>query len=166
MFDISAPSRVSHSAIDPAILYLGTPVVLVATSNIDGSTNVAPMSSAWWLGWSCMLGFDATSHTVANLERAGECVLNLPSARLASQVDALAKTTGSADIPRIQRVHAHPDVLSHEFRNRIDPHRWNPLLMSFLEYFSVAPSAQHSRLRQVHEEVYGGRTPEPIGEPT
>lgn len=72
MFDISAPSRVSHSAIDPAVLYLGTPVVLVVTSNIDGSTNVAPMSSAWWLGWSCMLGFDATSHTVANLERAGE----------------------------------------------------------------------------------------------
>ena len=43
--------------IEPAILYFGTPVVLVSTLNPDGTTNVAPISSAWWLGWSCLLGF-------------------------------------------------------------------------------------------------------------
>lgn len=50
-------------AIEPAILYAGTPVFLISTLNEDGSANLAPMSSAWWLGWSCMLGLDATSQT-------------------------------------------------------------------------------------------------------
>ena len=48
-----------HNVIDPAILYFGTPVVLVSSVNPDGSPNLAPMSSAWWLGRSCMLGFGA-----------------------------------------------------------------------------------------------------------
>ena len=50
-----------HSIIDPAILYFGTPVVLVSSINPDGTPNLAPMSSAWWLGRSCMLGFGARS---------------------------------------------------------------------------------------------------------
>ncbi len=41
-----------HRVIDPSILYFGTPVVLVSSLNEDGSPNVAPMSSAWWLGWT------------------------------------------------------------------------------------------------------------------
>ena len=36
-----------HTTIDPAILYFGTPVVLVSSTNDDGSFNLAPMSSAW-----------------------------------------------------------------------------------------------------------------------
>jgi flavin reductase (DIM6/NTAB) family NADH-FMN oxidoreductase RutF len=36
--------------IEPAILYFGTPVVLIGSSNEDGSSNLAPMSSAWWVG--------------------------------------------------------------------------------------------------------------------
>lgn len=88
-----------HKTIAPAILYFGTPVVLVSTTNPDGTTNVAPMSSAWWLGWSCVLGFGARSQTPQNLLRTGECVLNLPSVDQAAQVDALAKTTGSSPVP-------------------------------------------------------------------
>lgn len=88
-----------HSVIDPAILYFGTPVVLVSTLNEDGSANLAPMSSAWWLGRSCMLGFGARSHTPANLLRTGECVLNLPSVEQVAAVDRLARTTGSDPVP-------------------------------------------------------------------
>ena len=36
--------------LNPKMLYFGTPVVLVSSLNGDGSTNVAPMSSAWWVG--------------------------------------------------------------------------------------------------------------------
>src|SRR5579875_602357 len=61
---------------NPAILYFGTPVVLVSSLNADGSANLAPMSSAWWLGWRCMLGFGARSATPQNILRTGECVLN------------------------------------------------------------------------------------------
>jgi flavin reductase (DIM6/NTAB) family NADH-FMN oxidoreductase RutF len=85
--------------IDPAILYFGTPVVLVSSTNPDGSPNLAPMSSAWWLGKSCMLGFGARSHTPANILRTGECVLNLPSVHHVAAVDRLARTTGSDPVP-------------------------------------------------------------------
>jgi len=88
-----------HATIDPAILYLGTPVVLVSSTNPDGSPNLAPISSAWWLGRSCLLGFGARSHTPANILRQGECVLNLPSVAQVDAVDRLAKTTGSSPIP-------------------------------------------------------------------
>ncbi len=88
-----------HRTIEPAIQYWGTPVVLVSTLCEDGRVNVAPMSSAFWLGWSCMLGLDATSLTVANLERERSCVLNLASAANVDAVNALALTTGSKSVP-------------------------------------------------------------------
>jgi flavin reductase (DIM6/NTAB) family NADH-FMN oxidoreductase RutF len=88
-----------HRTIDPAILYFGTPVVLVSSLNEDGTPNVAPMSSAWWLGQSCLLGFGARSKTPDNLLRTGECVLNLPSVDQVGHVDRLARTTGSNPVP-------------------------------------------------------------------
>ena len=88
-----------HRTIEPAILYFGTPVVLVSSLNEDGSPNVAPMSSAWWLGWSCLLGFGARSKTPANILRTGECVLNLPAVDQVPAVDRLARLTGSNPVP-------------------------------------------------------------------
>lgn len=88
-----------HTIIEPAIHYWGTPVVLVSTLNEDGSSNLAPMSSAWWLGWSCMLGLDASSKTTENLKRSGECVLNLAAVDNVDAVDRLAMLTGSASVP-------------------------------------------------------------------
>jgi flavin reductase (DIM6/NTAB) family NADH-FMN oxidoreductase RutF len=58
-----------HKVIEPKILYFGTPVVLISTLNEDGTTNLAPMSSAWWLNQSCMLGMSSRSQTVQNLIR-------------------------------------------------------------------------------------------------
>ncbi len=92
-------SRDTHVTIDPAILYFGTPVVLVSSTNPDGTPNLAPMSSAWWLGRSCMLGFGARSHTPANIQRTGECVLSLPSVHQVAAVNKLARTTGSDPVP-------------------------------------------------------------------
>jgi len=86
--------------VEPAILYFGTPVVLISTLNENGTPNLAPMSSAWWLGWGCMLGLRGNAKTVDNLRRTGECVLNLPSAGMVAAVDRLALTTGSDPVPR------------------------------------------------------------------
>ncbi|HET8880717.1 MAG TPA: flavin reductase, partial [Solimonas sp.] len=80
-------------AIEPAILYFGTPVVLISTTNEDGGSNLAPMSSAFWLGWRCILGLDASSKNTENLMRTGECVLNLPSPAQVGHVDRLARLT-------------------------------------------------------------------------
>ena len=88
-----------HRAIEPGILYFGTPVVLVSTVNEDGTYNLAPMSSAFWLGWRCVLGFGAASQTPKNLARTKECVLNLPSSALVEMVDRLALTTGTQIVP-------------------------------------------------------------------
>jgi flavin reductase (DIM6/NTAB) family NADH-FMN oxidoreductase RutF len=88
-----------HRVITPKILYWGTPVVLISTLNEDGSPNLAPMSSAWWLGQQAMLGMSGRSQTVRNLRRNPQCVLNLPSADLVDAVDRLALTTGSDPVP-------------------------------------------------------------------
>ena len=88
-----------HKTIDPTILYFGTPVALISTLNPDGSPNIAPMSSAWWLGWSCMLGLGQMGQTSDNLIRTRECVINLPSEDLVPHVDRLALTTGKDPVP-------------------------------------------------------------------
>ena len=89
----------SHEIGEPSILYFGTPVVLISTANGDGSYNLAPISSAFWLGWRCVIGIAATSKTTDNLKRTRECVLNLPSSAQAGAVDRLALTTGTDPVP-------------------------------------------------------------------
>jgi flavin reductase (DIM6/NTAB) family NADH-FMN oxidoreductase RutF len=93
------PEKTDHTRIEPGILYFGTPVVLLSTRNEDGGANLAPMSSAFWLGWRAMLGLGARSQTARNLLRTGECVLNLPDDGLAGAVDRLALTTGRNPVP-------------------------------------------------------------------
>jgi flavin reductase (DIM6/NTAB) family NADH-FMN oxidoreductase RutF len=88
-----------HKTIEPTILYFGTPVALISTLNADGTANLAPMSSVWWLGWSCMLGLGQMGQTSENLLRTRECVINLPSAGMVSHVDRLAMTTGRDPVP-------------------------------------------------------------------
>jgi len=92
-----------HRTIDPTILYFGTPVALISTLNPDGTPNLAPMSSAWWLGWTCMLGLGQMGQTGDNLIRTRECVINLPSADLVSHVDRLALTTGKDPVPALKK---------------------------------------------------------------
>jgi flavin reductase (DIM6/NTAB) family NADH-FMN oxidoreductase RutF len=88
-----------HRTTDLKVLYFGTPVVLISSRNPDGSANLAPMSSAWWLGQGCMLGLANTGQTRANLMRERECVLNLAPSTLVDAVDRLAMTTGTPQVP-------------------------------------------------------------------
>jgi len=92
-------SRRMHLPVEPSIFYLGTPVVLISTLNEDKTPNIAPMSSAWWLGWNCMLGLGALGPTAKNLLREKECVLNLPSVANVDAVNRLARLTGSDPVP-------------------------------------------------------------------
>lgn len=88
-----------HKVAEPSILYFGTPVVLISTVNDNGTYNLAPISSIFWLGWRCVIGISALSKTTENLLRNKEGVLNLPSVEQARQVNALALTTGSNPVP-------------------------------------------------------------------
>lgn len=200
-----------HRTIEPWILYLGTPVVLISTRNEDGSANLAPISSAWWLDKTGMIGMGTRSHTVANLRRERECVLNLPSVELVTEVDRLALTTGSNPMPaykramnfryvkdkfgaagltkmasvvvapprvaecpvqlegrvmsirqfgepedhcaaieiRVVRTHIHESILKLGHRHHIDPDKWRPLIMSFLEFYGLGQQVHPSRLAEV-----------------
>ncbi len=210
-----------HVTSEPGILYFGTPVVLISSTNEDGSANLAPMSSAFWLGWRGILGLSAASKTTQNLRRTGECVLNLPSVHEVTAVNRLARTTGSDPVPevklrrgyrfeprkfavsgltpiasetispprvrecpvqleakveamhglaegdpilrgrtavievRIVRVHVEPSILMDGDPDRIDPDKWRPLIMSFQEFYGLAPQKlQPSILGQIPERLY------------
>jgi flavin reductase (DIM6/NTAB) family NADH-FMN oxidoreductase RutF len=99
---MSIPATVpapSHLPVEPKIIYPGTPVVLVASLNPDGSANLAPMSSFWALGRAAVLGLGGNGRTCANLERTGECVLNFPDESLWRAVERLAPLTGQETPP-------------------------------------------------------------------
>ncbi|MFY0543854.1 flavin reductase family protein [Brevibacillus sp. H7] len=93
----------SHVAIQPKILYYGTPVVLLTTLNEDGSTNISPISSSWALGHTIVLGIGLGGKAMENLGRHPECVINIPDATLWRQVEALAPLTGMDPIPEYKR---------------------------------------------------------------
>jgi flavin reductase (DIM6/NTAB) family NADH-FMN oxidoreductase RutF len=118
-----------HKTIDPTILYFGTPVALISTLNPDGSPNLAPMSSAWWLGWSCMLGLGQMGQTSGNLIRTRECVINLPSEDLVTHVDRLALTTGKSPVPEKKR----------EWGYRYEPDKFGIAGFTAVQSETVAP---------------------------
>jgi flavin reductase (DIM6/NTAB) family NADH-FMN oxidoreductase RutF len=93
--------------LNPKMLYFGTPVVLVSSLNDDGSTNVAPMSSAWWVGNTAMLGMSVNSQTVRNLEQRPLCVLNLVDATMVDAIDRLALLTGRPDVPEYKEARGY-----------------------------------------------------------
>jgi len=121
--------KITHKTIDPTILYFGTPVALISTLSEDGSPNLAPMSSAWWLGWSCMLGLGRMGKTSENLIRTRECVINLPSEWQVEQVDRLALTTGKDPVPEKKRSWGY----------RFEPDKFGTAGFTWLPSLKVAP---------------------------
>jgi flavin reductase (DIM6/NTAB) family NADH-FMN oxidoreductase RutF len=219
-----------HSTISPAIFYWGTPVVLITTENLDSTFNIAPMSSAWWLGNRCMLGLGAISQTTINLLRTKQCVLNLASDNMSDAINALARTTGSKEIltaepgegykyfkrmngytyvqdkfgragltpiisdlvrpariaecpvqmeaelvgvyemmqdaetkgflaleVKVLRTHVHQEIRMEGHKNRIDPDKWHPMIMSFQELYGLkGKRVDESVLARIGEEEYRG----------
>jgi len=91
--------KINFKAIEPKILYFGTPVALITTIDRDGKANIGPMSSVWALGWTIMLGLECSSKTYQNLIEQRECVINFPSASLFDRVEKIANLTGANPIP-------------------------------------------------------------------
>jgi flavin reductase (DIM6/NTAB) family NADH-FMN oxidoreductase RutF len=95
-------TSMDFKTVDPKILYFGTPVALVSSLNEDGTTNLAPMSSFWALGWTLVLGVLDETKTAENLARHPECVVNVPSPDLWQHVEKLAPLTGKTPVPEIK----------------------------------------------------------------
>ncbi|KAG9234009.1 hypothetical protein BJ875DRAFT_424736 [Amylocarpus encephaloides] len=219
---------VKHATISPAIFYWGTPVILITTQNPDGTSNIAPMSSAWWLRNRCMLGLGVISQSTINVLRTKRCVLNLASDTMADAINALALTTGSPEIltahpgegykyfkrmngyeyvpdkferagltslnsdlvvpariaecpaqmeaelvgvhemmkdtdtegfvaleVKVLRTHVHEDIQMEGVENRIDPDKWQPMIMNFQELYGLkGKKVDESVLAKISEEEY------------
>lgn len=201
----------AHHVATPKIHYYGTPVILLSTCNEDGMPNLAPMSSAWWLGQNCVLGLGTRAQTFRNLERTREVVLNLASADMVAAVNRLALTTGVNPVPdykqamgveyvkdkfaraqltacasdliapprvleskisleakvkaihmvggddrhlasievEIVRTHWHESLINDGKRHHLDPDKWKPLIMNFLEFYTLGGELHDSRLAKV-----------------
>lgn len=105
------PDADRHLRVRPSILYFGTPVALVTTLSPDGTANIGPMSSAWALSDTVVLGWATSAQTATNLRRERECVINLPDASLHGKVEALADMTGRNPpaAHKADRFHYEPD---------------------------------------------------------
>lgn len=88
-----------HIPISPSVFYFGTTIALITTLNEDGTSNITPISSAWALGRTYVLGFADDSHALTNLHRRPGLVINLPDASLAPRIEAIADTTGADPVP-------------------------------------------------------------------
>lgn len=93
--------------IKPRILYFGTPVVLLSTENDDGGPNLAPMSSAWALGWTIVLGLGLDGQTAHNLRARPDVVVNLPGPDQWEAVERLAPLTGRNPVPAAKPAFRH-----------------------------------------------------------
>jgi flavin reductase (DIM6/NTAB) family NADH-FMN oxidoreductase RutF len=96
---VPAARAAGHVTIAPAILYFGTPVVLLSTENQNGSFNLAPMSSAWALGQVVVLGLGAEGQTARNLRNRPDLVISVPAPEQWQAVERLAPLTGRSPVP-------------------------------------------------------------------
>jgi flavin reductase (DIM6/NTAB) family NADH-FMN oxidoreductase RutF len=129
MTEPATAADAAHIAIEPKIIYPGTPVALISTINPDGSANLAPMSSFWALGRTAMLGFGRNGQTCANLGRTGECVINFPGPELWQAVERLAPLSGRNPPP--------PHVIA--YGGRFEPDKFGSADLTPLSSHLVRP---------------------------
>ena len=98
-----------HVTIRPSILYVGTPVMLIASLNPDGSPNLAPASSYWALEQLLVIGLEDGGQTIENVSRTRELTVNFPSPTLWAAVEAIADTTGKDPVPT-EKAHRYTHV--------------------------------------------------------
>ncbi|MGY0020729.1 flavin reductase family protein [Streptomyces sp. YJ-C3] len=96
---MTTATSLPHLSVEPGVLYFGTPVVLLTTENPDGTFNLAPMSSAWALGRTLVLGLGAEGQTARNLATRPDVVVSLPGPGLWQAVERLAPLTGRDPVP-------------------------------------------------------------------
>jgi flavin reductase (DIM6/NTAB) family NADH-FMN oxidoreductase RutF len=96
-------SNIIFKAIEPQILYFGTPVGLITTVNKKGRANIGPISSVWALGRTLLLGLECGSQTYKNLISEKQCVINLPASSLHQKVEKIANLTGARVIPEYKK---------------------------------------------------------------
>jgi len=140
-----------HRTITPSVLYFGTPVAVISTVNLDGTTNLAPVSSFWALDDLLVLGLGAEGHTVANLRERPELVINLPDDSHWQEVETLGRTTGASPVP------AAKPASTTFVHDKFEEVGWHPLAATTVRPARVAELPVHieARATRVDEEDGG-----------
>jgi flavin reductase (DIM6/NTAB) family NADH-FMN oxidoreductase RutF len=74
--------------------------------------------------------------------------------RLAEQDEKWRGRLVSIEV-RVRRVHLSPSILADGDCNRVDPDRWRPLIMSFQQFYGLAPDRlSESVLARIPESLY------------
>lgn len=89
----------THRAIEPSVLYVGTPVYLVVTRNPDGTANLAPASSHFALDRMIVLGLEEGGQSLDNVRAHPELTVNFPASHQWAHVERLAGVTGKNPVP-------------------------------------------------------------------
>jgi hypothetical protein len=55
---------------------------------------------------------------------------------------------------KVTQVHAEENILLDGYRNRIDPDKWRPLIMSFQQFYGLSSRLSPSRLGTINEDCY------------
>jgi len=122
-----------HIEIAPTVLYVGTPVALITSLNLDGTTNISPMSSVWTLVDRVIIGMSSTSKGRENTVRERQLVLNFPSENLWPKVEAIARATGRDPVP------AHKKKIGYKFEpDKFDISGFSPQLSSVVRPLRIA----------------------------
>jgi len=126
-------SNCEHIEIAPPVLYVGTPVALITTLNLDGTTNISPMSSVWTLTDRVIVGMSSTSKGRENAVRERQLVLNFPSPNLWPKVEAIARATGRDPVP------AHKKKIGYRFEpDKFDVSGLSPQASSVVQPLRIA----------------------------
>jgi flavin reductase (DIM6/NTAB) family NADH-FMN oxidoreductase RutF len=115
-------------------------------------------------------GLTAVPSEEVSVPRALECPIQL-EARLAGS-HAIAQENESlrnrliAIEVEIVRVHADSSVLVPGERDRIDPDKWRPLIMSFQHFYGLTPRLRPSTLATIPESAYRMAAPKMQASPS
>lgn len=140
------PQRID---ISPAILYWGTPVCLITTTNPDGTYNIGPMSSVFlarprlhasprsWKPDHPEYPTDETLHTLFEGQ----------------------PFHGSVFVFEVRivnvKIYRHLKLEGH--RNHVDADKWKPVIMMFCESYGLTSGKlAESNLAKPNEEMYRG----------
>lgn len=145
------------------------PVVLVSTQAKDGTPNVMTMS------WHMMVEFEppqiacvvsANNHSFGALRRTRECVIAIPSARLASKVVGIGNCSGrdvdkfaKFGLTKLPASKVRPPLIADCFANLecrvIDTRMVNSYNMFILEVVAAWRDAEQGEPKALHHHGYG-----------
>jgi flavin reductase (DIM6/NTAB) family NADH-FMN oxidoreductase RutF len=107
-----------------------------------------------------LAGLTAIASETVAAPRVAECAVQLEARVEAvhgiADDDVNQKGSRQCFEVRVQRVHVDESILMADDRDRIDPDKWRPLIMSFQQFYGLGSRLHESALGTIPESAYRG----------